>query len=77
MKPIETYPRKSGTQAMIGALLAVLGAVAAANPGNAVVMAIAEAAPVLAETVPTLLTACGAIIAAFSTPPTLGGQAKR
>ena len=66
-------PRRSGTQALVGAVLAIVGGLAAAYPGNLVVMAVAEAAPQLAQAVPTVLTACGAIIAAFSSPPRLRG----
>jgi hypothetical protein len=76
MKPMQKEPRKSGTQALIGAMLAVVGGLAAAYPGNLVIAAIAEAAPALAQAVPTVLTALGAIIAAFSAPPRLTGSSK-
>ncbi|MBA3891014.1 MAG: hypothetical protein H0X64_10830 [Gemmatimonadaceae bacterium] len=69
--------RKSGTQAVVGALLAIVGVLAAANPGNLVLVAISEAAPHLAHAVPTVITACGAIIAAFSAPPKMGGAAEQ
>lgn len=64
-------PRKSGTQAVVGALLAVVGVLAAANPSNLLLKAISEAAPQLAAAVPTVITACGAIVAALSQPPAL------
>ena len=64
-------PQKSGTQAVVGAVLAVVGVLAAANPSNLILKAISEAAPQLAAAVPTVITACGAIIAALSTPPKL------
>ena len=64
----------SGAQAIAGALMAVLGVLAAANPHNLVLRAVNDAAPQLAAAIPTLVTACGAVIAAFSHPPSLGGK---
>ena len=64
-------PRASGTQAVVGAVIAIVGVLAQSNPANAVLQAIAEAAPQLAAAVPTVITACGAIVAAFSQPPRL------
>lgn len=61
--------RLQGTQAVVGAAIAVLGVLSAANPGSAVLKALSDVAPTLADVVPTLVTACGAIIAAFSQPP--------
>ena len=65
-------PRSSGAQAIVGAAIAVIGALAAANPGSALLQALDTAGPQLAQAVPAVITACGAIIAAFSTPPQLG-----
>lgn len=62
----------SGTQAMVGAMIAVIGVLAAANPTSVFLKALNDAAPNLATAVPTVVTACGAIIAAFSQPPRLG-----
>ena len=64
-------PHKSGTQAVVGAVLAIVGVLAAANPSNLILKAISEAAPQLAAAVPTVITACGAIVAALSQPPEL------
>lgn len=70
-----TQPVKpNGSQAVVGAVLAVVGVLAAANPTNLLLRAISEAAPTLANAIPTLITSCGALIAAFSAPPTLGGR---
>lgn len=59
----------SGTQAVLGALVAIVGVVAAVNPSNPLLRAIGNAAPQVAAAVPTVITACGAIVAAFSQPP--------
>jgi hypothetical protein len=64
-------PPKSGAQAVFGALVAVLGVLAAANPQSVLLRAVNEAVPQIANAVPTVITACGAIIAAFSQPPRL------
>jgi len=61
-----------GSRAVFGAVVAVVGVLAATNPQSAVLKALNEAAPQLADAVPTLITACGALIAAFSHPPQLG-----
>ena len=69
-QPIEpVYPVRSGAQAVAGVVIAVIGALAAANPGSLVLRVLNEAAPHLATAVPTMITVCGAIIAAFSQPP--------
>lgn len=65
-------PRQSGAQAVAGAVIAMIGVLAAANPASVLLQALNEAAPHLAAAVPTVITACGAIIAAFSPPPSLG-----
>ena len=66
--------RSSGTQAVVGALIAIVGALASANPDSALLQVLTEAVPKLASAGPTVITACGAIIAAFSSPPRLGGR---
>ena len=76
VQPPAVPPRPNGTQAVVGAVLAVVGVVAAANPQNLILQAISNAAPQLAQGVPTVITACGAIIAAFSAPPRLAGRRK-
>ena len=64
--------RSNGTQAVVGALIAIVGALASANPDSVLLQALTDAVPQLASAVPTVITACGAIIAAFSSPPNLG-----
>lgn len=61
--------KPGGTQAVMGAMIAVIGVLAAANPQSVLLKALSDAAPQLASAVPTIVTACGAIIAAFSQPP--------
>ena len=64
--------RPRGARALTGAVIAMVGALAAANPESEVLLALAEAVPRLAEAVPAAITACGSIIAAISAPPRLG-----
>ena len=63
--------KENGRNAVVGAVIAVIGVLAAANPGSVLLQALKDAAPQLASAVPTVITACGAIIAAFSPPPRL------
>jgi hypothetical protein len=63
--------RSTGAQAVMGAVVAVVGVLAAANPTNMFLKAISDAAPQLATAIPPLITACGAIVAALSQPPRL------
>lgn len=62
---------RSGAQAVAGVVIAIVGALAAANPSSALLQVLNDVAPQLAAAVPTVITACGAIIAAFSQPPRL------
>jgi len=64
--------RPSGAQAVMGAVIAVVGVLAAAHPTSVLLKALDAAVPQLASAVPMVITACGAIIAAFSPPPGLG-----
>jgi hypothetical protein len=69
--------RPKGIQALLGAAVAVIGVLAAANPTSAILKALGESVPQLAATLPTVITACGAIIAALSQPPDLSGRRSR
>jgi hypothetical protein len=60
-----------GVRALAGVAVAIVGVVAAANPNSAVLRALNQAMPQLADAIPTLITACGAVLAAFSQPPKL------
>jgi hypothetical protein len=60
-----------GARALVGAGVAIVGVLAAVNPESAVLRALNLAMPQLADAIPTLITACGAILAAFSQPPKL------
>jgi hypothetical protein len=60
---------RSGSQAITGAVIAIVGVIAAANPTNVVLRALSDAAPQLATAIPMVVSACGAIIAALSPPP--------
>jgi len=64
-------PQQDGRQAIAGAVIAILGVVAAANPRSVVLKALSDSAPQLATAIPTIISACGAIIAALSPPPRL------
>ena len=64
-----TQPK--GIQALFGAAIAIIGVLAAANPTSALLKALGEAVPQLAASLPTVITACGAIVAAMSDPPNL------
>ena len=64
--------RSNGGQAIAGALIAILGVLAAGNPGTTLLRALSEAAPQLATAIPTVISAVGAIIAALSQPPRMG-----
>ena len=61
--------RPNGRQAITGAVIAIVGVIAAANPANVVLRALNDAAPQLATAIPMVVSACGAIIAALSPPP--------
>lgn len=61
-----------GARALLGAAVAIVGALAAVDPANQVLAALSEAVPQLAATLPTVITACGAILAAVSEPPEVG-----
>ena len=63
--------RPKGIQALVGAAVAVIGVLAAANPTSVLLKALGEAVPQLAASLPTVITACGAIVAALSDPPDL------
>ena len=63
--------RPKGMQALFGAAVAIIGVLAAANPTSVLLKALGEAVPQLAASLPTVLTACGAIVAALSDPPDL------
>ena len=59
----------TGYRAVMGALIAMIGVLAAAHPESAVLEALNTAVPRLADAVPAVITACGAILAALSDPP--------
>ena len=61
-----------GVQALLGAAIAIVGALATVHPANALLVALSEAVPKLAETLPPVITACGALLAAMSDPPEVG-----
>jgi hypothetical protein len=47
---------------------------AAVKPTSAILQAINNALPQLADAIPAVITACGAVMAALSHPPRLGRQ---
>lgn len=70
-------PRRGGLRAILGAAVAVVGVVAAANPQNPVLRAVNVALPALADVIPTIVTVCGAAVAAYSEPPKLPARFRR
>jgi hypothetical protein len=56
---------------VFGVAMAVVGVLAAANPQNPLLRAINTAVPQVSDALPTLITAFGALLAAFSKPPQL------
>jgi hypothetical protein len=66
--------RREGTQALFGAAIAIVGALAAVHPTSRVLAALSEEMPRLAVSLPPVITAVGALIAAFSKPPGRGGK---
>lgn len=66
--------KAKGTQALIGAVVAIIGVLSAAHPASALLKALSEAVPQLASVLPVVLTACGSIVAALSDPPDLSGR---
>jgi len=66
--------RSKGTQAVIGAVVAIIGVLATAHPTSVLLKALSEAVPQLAAALPMVITACGAIVAALSDPPELPGR---
>jgi hypothetical protein len=61
----------AGARALVGVALAIVGVLTAVNPNSVVLRAVNQAMPQLADALPTLITACGAVLAAFSQPPRL------
>ena len=61
--------RPRGGRALFGAALAIVGALASVHPANALLVALSEVVPQLAVTLPPVITACGALLAAMSDPP--------
>ena len=66
--------KATGTQAVIGAVVAIIGVLSAAHPTSVLLKALGEAVPQLASVLPVVLTACGSIVAALSDPPDLTGR---
>ena len=61
----------AGARALVGVAVAIVGVLTAVNPNSVVLRAMNQAMPQLADAIPTLITACGAVLAAFSQPPRL------
>lgn len=53
----------------MGAVVAIIGALAAVNPTNAVLPASAKESPRLAAALPPVIAVCGAPLTAVSEPP--------
>jgi hypothetical protein len=61
----------AGARALVGVTVAIVGVLTAVNPNSVLLRAVNHAMPQLADAIPTLITACGAVLAAFSQPPRL------
>jgi protein-S-isoprenylcysteine O-methyltransferase Ste14 len=70
-KSTEPERRPKGTQAIVGAAVAIMGVLATAHPSSVLLKALSESVPELAVVLPTVITACGALVAALSEPPEL------
>ncbi len=68
----EVAGKPRGAQALLGAAIAMVGALATVHPTNALLVALSEVVPHLAVTLPPVITACGALLAAMSEPPDMG-----
>ena len=64
--------KPKGAQALIGAAIAMVGALATVHPTNVLLVALNQAVPQLAAALPPVITACGALLAAMSDPPRMG-----
>ena len=65
----EVAVKPTGARALLGVAMAIVGALAAVHPANALLVALNEAVPQLAAVLPPVITACGALLAAMSEPP--------
>ncbi len=65
----EATLRPTGGRALLGAAMAIVGALAAVHPTSVVFVVLSEEVPRLAAALPPVITACGAILAAVSEPP--------
>ena len=61
----DTAGKPRGAQALLGAAIAMVGALATVHPTNALLVALSEVVPQLAVTLPPVITACGALLAAL------------
>lgn len=68
----ESAGKPKGGKALLGVAMAIVGALAAVHPANALLVALNEAVPQLAAALPPVITACGALLAAMSDPPDMG-----
>jgi hypothetical protein len=65
------HERRESVGRLLILAMAIVGVLAAAKPESAALKALNHAMPQLADAIPTLITACGAALAAFSQPPKL------
>ena len=59
----------TGRRALLGAAIAMVGALATVHPTSALLVTLSEVVPQLAAALPPVITACGALLAALSEPP--------
>jgi hypothetical protein len=68
---LDVSPKPKGLRALLGAAVAIIGVLATSHPHSVLLKALSESLPELATALPTVITACGAIVAALSEPPEL------
>lgn len=63
-----------GLRALLGAAIAMVGALVTVHPTNTLLVALHQVLPQLAIALPPVVTVCGALLAALSEPPRMGGR---
>jgi hypothetical protein len=58
-----------GLRALLGAAIAMVGALVTVHPTNTLLVALHQVLPQLAVALPPVVTVCGALLAALSEPP--------
>jgi hypothetical protein len=73
-KTAEPVGEPRGARALLGAAIAMVGALATVHPTNVLLVALSDVVPKLAAAIPPVITAFGALLAALSDPPRMKRQ---